>query len=167
MARRTHELEPPRGLIRLLYRAPIALFRVGLGPAFGRRLLLLHHVGARTGRARRAVLEVIGHDASADTYYVGVGYGDRTQWVRNLEKNPEARIEVGWRKLSVRARLLDSEEAGTVLVDYARRHALFARFVLWLFGYDVDGSEGDYREAARLGLHVVAFEREPRDREHS
>ena len=40
--------------------------------------------------------------------------------------------------------------------------SLFARIALWLFGYDVDGSDADYREAAHLGLRVVAFEGEAR-----
>ncbi|NEE11427.1 nitroreductase family deazaflavin-dependent oxidoreductase, partial [Streptomyces sp. SID7499] len=35
----------PRGWRRRLARLPIAFYRVGLGPVFGRRLLLLHHTG--------------------------------------------------------------------------------------------------------------------------
>ena len=160
MTRRIREIEPPRGLTRLLYRAPIPLFRLGLGPLSGGRLLLLHHVGARTGLPRQTLLEVIAHDEATDTHYVALGFGEKSQWVRNLEKDPDARIEVGRRKLAVRARLLAAEEAGEVLVDYAHRHPRFARIVVRIFGYDVDGSDADYREAARLGLRVVAFDRE-------
>ena len=44
---------------RWLVRAPINLYRVGLGFLFGTRLLMLEHVGRRTGARRYVVLEVV------------------------------------------------------------------------------------------------------------
>jgi hypothetical protein len=44
-----------------LVRAPIWLYRHGLGWLFGSRLLMLEHVGRKSGQPRYVVLEVIGH----------------------------------------------------------------------------------------------------------
>jgi hypothetical protein len=54
---------PPSGLRRALLRAPIWLYRAGLGGLLGRRVLLLTHIGRSTGRARQVVLEVAARDA--------------------------------------------------------------------------------------------------------
>lgn len=43
----------PRGLLRLLLRAPVALYRLRLGWLLGGRVLLLSH----TGRAGRYILK--------------------------------------------------------------------------------------------------------------
>lgn len=40
-------------------RLPIVLFKAGLAPLFGNRLLLLHHTDRVSGLDRRTVLEVV------------------------------------------------------------------------------------------------------------
>ena len=47
------------GALRLLFRLPAILYRWRCGWLLGRRFLLLIHVGRRTGKLRRTVLEVI------------------------------------------------------------------------------------------------------------
>ncbi|MFE3181054.1 hypothetical protein ACFXKR_09165 [Streptomyces violascens] len=49
---------PPVGRRRTLSRLPVHLYRLGLGPLFGKRLLLLIHTGRVSGRARKVVVEV-------------------------------------------------------------------------------------------------------------
>lgn len=44
---------------RRVARAPISLYRVGLGFVFGSRMLMLEHVGRRTGARRYVVLAAI------------------------------------------------------------------------------------------------------------
>ena len=65
---------PPAGLRRLLFRSPISIYRVGLGAVFGRRLLLLHHTGRRTGASRKTVLEVVQYDPTDRSYVVASGW---------------------------------------------------------------------------------------------
>jgi len=142
----------------MFLRAPIGLYRVGLGGLLGGRFLLLHHVGAKTGLPRRTALEVVKHDAARDVYYVAVGFGEKSHWFQNLCKTPEASIEAGWKKRAVRGRVLDAEEGGALMVDYAHRHPSAARALMKFCGFEVDGSDDDYREVARLGLHFVALE---------
>lgn len=160
VARRLPERPRPR-TPRWLARAPIGLYQAGLGWLLGERFLLLHHVGARTGLPRRTILEVTRHDRDADVYYVAVGFGAKSHWYRNLRRTPEARILVGIRRIEVRARVLAPDESAEILVDYARRRPDAARKLSRFCGWEVDGSERDYREACRHGLRLVAFE--PRD----
>jgi hypothetical protein len=64
---------------RRLMRAPIWLYQARLGFLFGSRMLLLEHIGRKTGARRYVVLEVVGH-ARPGTYVVVSGFGDRAQW---------------------------------------------------------------------------------------
>lgn len=141
---------PPKGIARMLYRLPIQLFRLRLGWALGGRFLLLHHTGRVSGRRRRAVIEVIGHDRTDDCYFVCSGYGTQPDWYRNVVANPDVIIQVGRRTLPVTATPLPGDEAAEVMVNYARRHPKVAKTLLSrLMGIAVDGSEADFREAGR------------------
>ncbi|MGI9057582.1 MAG: nitroreductase family deazaflavin-dependent oxidoreductase [Ktedonobacteraceae bacterium] len=124
--------------------------------ASGSRFLLLTHVGRKSGLPRQSVLEVLGHDRSSDTYIILSGWGTRSDWVRNVEKNPEVFIEVGCRKIHARAEWLSSEEAEQKVLDYAKQNPLAIRILPRMMGFQLDGSEADFRALAQLGV-VLAF----------
>ena len=73
---------------RVLVRAPIWLYRFHLGFLFGRRMLLLEHLGRKSGARRYAVLEVVDHPRT-DEYVIVSGFGERSQWYRNVVANPQ------------------------------------------------------------------------------
>lgn len=143
---------------RAVHRAPIVLFRVGLGGLFGRRLLLLTHTGRRTGAARQVVLEVLGRHG--DGYLVASGYGPRAQWYRNVLAEPRVRFQVGRRTRPGRARPLPPEESGRHLAAYARRRPRTAAALMRTVGQDVDGSPESYRRVGadpRTGVPLVVL----------
>ncbi|HEU5265455.1 MAG TPA: nitroreductase family deazaflavin-dependent oxidoreductase [Jatrophihabitans sp.] len=107
---------------RWLVRAPIWLYRARLGMLFGSRLLLLEHVGRKTGQIRRVVLEVV--DRSEPGRYVVVsGFGTRAQWFKNVLAHPDVRVQVGSRApRPARARQLAPQEAAAALDRYAAAH---------------------------------------------
>lgn len=108
---------------RSLMRAPIWIFRAGLGRVFGSRLLLLEHTGRRSGKKREVVLEVFGHPAP-DTYLVASGFGPRSQWFRNVCANSAVRVMVtGRAPAQATARVLDQAEADRALRAYVSQHA--------------------------------------------
>jgi deazaflavin-dependent oxidoreductase (nitroreductase family) len=144
--------------MKALLRAPIALYRMGLGSLLGQRFLLLHHVGHKTGRQHENVLEVVEHDQASDTYYVAVGFGPKSHWFKNLQAHPQARIDVGKRALEVNARPLDAAQGGALMVRYAKRNPTAARALAKYMGFEVDGSDGDYAQLPSLGLQFVALE---------
>ena len=50
----------------------------------GRRFLLLVHTGRKTGKERRNVLEVMGSDPVAEKFFVMTGWGENSDWWRNV-----------------------------------------------------------------------------------
>jgi deazaflavin-dependent oxidoreductase (nitroreductase family) len=107
---------------RRLMRVPIWLYRAKLGFLFGTRMLMLEHIGRKTGARRYVVLEVVGHP-SPEMYVIASGFGDRAQWFRNLIANPHVRVCVAGRgPRAATARRLSGAEADTALADYIQRH---------------------------------------------
>lgn len=155
MAKQIKELTPPTGVSRVLFRMPIWLYKANLGWMLGGRFLLLNHIGRKTGEPRQAVLEVVDHDKETDTYIVAAGFGKKSAWYQNLLAHPEVSIQVGRRKLNVTAEQLTPEEAGEVMVDFAKRYPNEAKFAGAL-GYEVDGSEEDYRRMGEM-MTLMAF----------
>lgn len=108
---------------RGLMRAPIWIYRARAGAIFGSRILMLEHIGRKSGARRNAVLEVIDHP-SPDTYIVASGFGVKAQWYRNVTVNPRVRVYAGSRKPApATARVLDQNQADRALASYRSRHA--------------------------------------------
>jgi deazaflavin-dependent oxidoreductase (nitroreductase family) len=139
---------PPRGWRRLLYRLPIGLYRARLGWLLRGRLVLVRHVGRRSGRTHETVLEVVQLETDG-TVVVASGFGPRSDWYLNLLARPRAETCLGSRSRRVRAEPLTEAEAGMAMTGYARRHPRSARELCRFMGMRVDGSVADFREAGR------------------
>ncbi|MCP5097105.1 MAG: nitroreductase family deazaflavin-dependent oxidoreductase [Chloroflexi bacterium] len=144
----------PTGIGRLFFRAPIKLYKAGLGWTLGRRFLLLNHIGRKSKLPRQAVLEVVGYEADTDTYLIASGWGKQAQWYKNIMAQPENTIVAGRRKLAVTAVPFSPEESGEQMVQYAKRNPIAAKNLARLIGFTVDGSEDDFRA---IGRDVVPF----------
>src|SRR5579884_3474468 len=81
---------------RRLMRAPIWIYKADAGAVFGSRLLMLEHIGRRSGARRYVVLEVVDHP-TPDTYVVASGFGTKAQWFRNIQADPRVRVYAGSR----------------------------------------------------------------------
>jgi deazaflavin-dependent oxidoreductase (nitroreductase family) len=113
---------PPRGLGRRLFRLPLSLYRVRLDWLLGERFLLLTHIGRKSGQPRQTVLEVVYHDTATDTYFIASGWGERSDWIRNVQKTPVVRVDVGKRHFVAMAKRLTIEQAQSTLFASARHH---------------------------------------------
>ena len=145
---------PPTGLSRLLWRAPIWLYRVGLGGLLGSHFVLLNHVGRRSGQPRQTVLEVVDRDDKTGTIAIASGFGKGSDWYRNILKQPDVTIQLGRKTLAVTAVPLTPAASGQAMVDYAHRNPRAAKQLMRLVGYEVDGTDRDYFE---LGRDQVPF----------
>lgn len=147
-------------LRRVLFRAPIWLYRLGLGGLLGRRLVLLTHTGRRSGQPRQVVLEVLGQEPESGGFLVASGYGARSQWFRNILEDPRVRFQVGRRRYTGLARPLPAIESGQRLAEYARRHPRTAASLMRLVGQDLDGSTAAYQRVGsdpEHGIPIVAL----------
>lgn len=127
--------KPPGAVLRLVLRAPNALYRLHLDRMLGHRFLQLTHKGRRTGAPHKTVLEVVGRDRTTGAHYVAAGWGTKSDWYRNILAGPHVRVRVAGHAFDATARTLDQPEALRVLDDYERDHRIAAREIKRLFGY--------------------------------
>jgi deazaflavin-dependent oxidoreductase (nitroreductase family) len=147
-------LVPKRGpgpIFRWLFRFPILLYRIGLGPMIGSQVLVLETNGRRTGRVHRTPLSYQ-FDPALDAYYVIAGWGGRTDWYRNLRANASVAVEVGRRRFSGLARPLSAEQVSTRFGRYVEGDRLTAASISrWM-----DDGEGlGTREALSAAFPMV------------
>ncbi|WP_421840186.1 nitroreductase family deazaflavin-dependent oxidoreductase [Mycobacterium sp.] len=107
---------------RRLMRMPIWIYKARAGALFGSRILMLEHIGRKSGTPRYVVLEVLGQPAP-DTYVIASGLGRKAQWFRNIQANPRVRVYTGSRAPApANARVLDQSDADRTLAAYRDRH---------------------------------------------
>ena len=116
------QLRYPSGLLRALMRFPILLYRLHLGWLLGKRFLLLEHRGRKTGMIRKAVIEVVDYDIQKGSYVVAAAWGNKSDWYKNIQAEPNAHIGVGTKRFAVVAKMLSAEDAAQHLNAYATKH---------------------------------------------
>ena len=149
----------PTGIFRLLMQVPILLYQMGLGFILGGRFLMLTHIGRSSGRPKRVVLEVIKSDPESGIYYIGSGWGEKANWLLNIEKTPEVSVHTGNRVFDALASRLSANRASEVLLEYALRNPrafkmLAGRLIL---GKELDVSEQSASILAQY-IPIVALE---------
>ena len=151
-------VQPPTGLIRTIFRAPIYLYRARLGWLLGNRVLLLHHIGHVSGKERHAVLEVVEHDPADDSFVVASGWGSTAAWYRNVIHSPDVTIQVGRADhRGDRGEANPGTRARKPLSDMRSNTVSSAKYPLpRVLGFSVDGSEADFR-AVGLQLPFIRF----------
>lgn len=151
---------PPGGLVRVLLKAPVWLFRAHLGLLLGHRVLVLVHVGRRTGRERRTALEVVRYDSVSREAVVVAGWGAKTQWLHNVEAGLAREVWIGRDRFVPTYRRLSEAEAEAVLDQYEEHSGVPKRVVRagfsWLLGWRYDGSAAA-RHRAVAQLPMLAF----------
>ncbi len=145
----------PTGMLRMLMRFPVLMYRARLGWLLGGRFLLLTHRGRKSGRVRRTALEVVAHDG--EEYFVVAGYGPRSDWYLNSLASPPLRVDVGFKAFRPQVRELDQEQRVNLLADYAQRHPRAARMLgRAIFGKEFSTRPEALRELA-AALPALAF----------
>ena len=124
-------------LLRRVMGVHTALYRAS-GGRLGRRLpvpglppmLLLDHVGAKTGARRTSPLVYMPDGDAFVLVAAKGGHPSNPGWVHNLRANPETEIQVGPRRLRVRAREATPPERARLwprAVEYNRYWAQYQR----------------------------------------
>jgi F420H(2)-dependent quinone reductase len=128
---------------RRLTKVHVAMYRRSRGRVAGHlpgwpeaRIVLVDHVGARTGRERTSPLMY--HEDGEAIVVAATKGGQPTNpaWFHNLMANPETTIQVGREMREVRARVATDEE----------RDRLWPRFVAFYPGYEFFRTNAGDRE---------------------
>jgi deazaflavin-dependent oxidoreductase (nitroreductase family) len=133
-------------LVRAVSAANVRIYRAS-GGRLGARLqrapvLILHHVGARSGKARVSPVLYL-EDGERLVIVASKGGTDKNPgWFHNLMANPETEVEIGRDRRRVRARRASDEE----------RAGYWPRLVEIYSNYD------DYQRQADRVIPVVVLE---------
>jgi len=146
----------PAGILRIMLRCPVFLYRARLGWLVGHRLVLLTHRGRKTGRIRRTVVEVVRYDRATRACVVASAWGLQSDWYRNIKKTPALLVEIGHDRYVPAQRFLTREDAVAELRDYERRHPRAARAIGRYLGVAFDGTEASL-DALAAALPMVSF----------
>jgi deazaflavin-dependent oxidoreductase (nitroreductase family) len=149
-------------LLRLL-RAPARLYDWHVGWLLGNSFLRVTHLGRRSGRIYRTMLEVIGTGPDGEVIVIA-GLGPTADWYRNIQAHEALEVAINRRRFRPSHRVLDAAEAAAVLADYERRNRWIApivhRVLSWLIGWHYDGTD-EARRRLVVQLPVVAFRPAP------
>jgi deazaflavin-dependent oxidoreductase (nitroreductase family) len=145
MVVKVRDINPPQGFARSLYRFPIFFYRIGLGGLLGTRLLLLTHKGLKSGLLRKTVLEVVDYDRQNTWFIVAAVFGPKSDWYQNILADPKVTVQCGRRVWPMMAEFLPPQEAGDVLLTYARKYPFAMKELAQFMGYRMDGTEADIR----------------------
>lgn len=119
--------QPPGKFMRLFFRAPIYVYRSGLGRLMSKRMVMLTHTGRNSGQPRYAVVEVARHDEPSGTYFVPAAYGRKADWYLNILTTPEVELNHRGNHLAALAETLPAELAADEFAAYAALHPKSAR----------------------------------------
>jgi deazaflavin-dependent oxidoreductase (nitroreductase family) len=128
-----------------------ALYRVSGGrlghtiPGVGGKMLLLDHVGAKSGTKRTSPLLYFRDGDDLVIVASKGGYPKHPAWYHNLMANPDIEVQVGTERRAVHARVADAEE----------RERLWPRAIKSYHGY------ADYQERSK-GREIPLVILEPR-----
>ncbi|MCZ6519050.1 MAG: nitroreductase family deazaflavin-dependent oxidoreductase [Actinobacteria bacterium] len=94
----------------------------------GRPLLLLHHVGAKSGTERVSPLMYQALDDGFAIFASKGGADQNPAWFHNLKSNPETTVEIGTDTVTVRARVAEGEEHDRIWGQQKRDFSFFAEY---------------------------------------
>ncbi len=117
-------IDRSREIAKLIFRTPMVLYQLGWGPALGwLPFLVLTTKGRKSGLPRHVLVEYRRHGSK---YYVVSGWGDSTDWYRNIEQEPRVSIQQGGQIIDARAQLVDDPaEALRALYMFSRNSPIY------------------------------------------
>jgi deazaflavin-dependent oxidoreductase (nitroreductase family) len=114
-------------------RGHAAVYRATGGRVGGRlpglpSLLLLDHIGARSGKLRTTPLVYMPEDGDFVVVASKGGHPRHPGWLHNLRANPETEVQIGGERVKVRAREADAEERRELWPKAAAYNPHWARY---------------------------------------
>ncbi len=143
----------PTGLLRLVLRAPVGLYRMRLGWLLGSRFVYIVQRGRRTGMPRAVVVEAVNVKHRPPEITVVAAWGARPDWYLNLRAAPPLEIRCGSRRwIRPGRRFLEDAETGALLAAYQQEHRRVWKRIAPVIGLPSDPLHGDLSD-----VHAIAF----------
>lgn len=88
-----------------------------------KEMVVLHHVGRRSGQARETGLQRIYHNSESGQHYVAAAYGPTSDWWLNILANPQGSLDIGGQTVEVEGAVVPVDEAIEVLESATKNNA--------------------------------------------
>ena len=95
-------------------------------------------------------------DDDQNIHYAASGFGIKSDWYKNIVKNPEVVIRTAGKTFPVRARVLGVGESQEIFNAYYERHPNAIKNLARLIGYDIGESKRDTLDFLKF-IPVIAF----------
>ncbi len=140
-------------LWRLSRFPPRVLYRLGLGPIYGRLVLLLTTTGRKSGLPHVTPLQ---YEEVEGKIMVGAARGQQADWVRNIVANPEVKVRIKSRRFAGRAETVtDPVQITDFLALRLRRHPKMIGLILRMAGLPAKATRTQLEEYASRRVLVV------------
>ena len=148
-----HAIYPRSRWARQVMQLPFVLWRIGLGPVFGRIILVLSATGRRSGQTRRVALEF--HKMNGKKYALSA-FGTRSAWYCNILADPHVTVQSadGTERMTAR-RVTDDDELLDVMRVFIRRDPPLIRWFLHSLGIQ---PESQSIIANKELIHLLRFD---------
>ena len=94
----------------------------------GKPLVLLHHIGAKSGTERIAPLVYLPDDGRVYIFASKGGADTHPDWYHNLVANPDVTVEIGTETYPATARVLDGAERDEVYAKQVEAEPQFGEY---------------------------------------
>lgn len=119
---------PGSGWLKFAVKAPITLWRLGLGPIVGKVSMLITTTGRKSGLPRRTMVE---YHSLAGKKYVPCAFGARADWYKNIAADPRVTIQTAdGTESMIATRVTDDEELIAVYELFKRRDPVLLNWYL-------------------------------------
>ena len=151
--------------MRIIKRPPQVLYAIGLGPLYGRLVLLLTTTGRKSGLPRVTPLQ---YEEIDGAFLVGSARGDQADWFRNIVADPRVAVRVRSRSFSGIAEPVTDPGRVADFIEYRlRRHPKMVGAIMRREGLPQDPSRADLERYAAGRAVVIVRETEPGSAEGS
>jgi deazaflavin-dependent oxidoreductase (nitroreductase family) len=138
-----------------MMKMPLLIYRLRLGWVFGKRFMLLTHVGRRSGKVYQSVLAVLRFDENSQEIFV-VSPWSGSNWFHNIQAAPALEVETAGICYAPTQRALSPEEIAALFIEYRTQHPIFCRLIARIPGWKINSTYGEFLELAK-SLRGVAF----------
>ena len=139
------DVKPPRGIEKALFKLPNFFYNMGLGSIMGSRFVQLSHIGRKSGKIYKTVVEVVDYDPDQRKIYIASGFRQKSDWYKNIRKTPQIEVNFRGKLHEAVAKELDQVDSENVLLNYTHNHPLAMKELAKFMGYEIDGSDEDVR----------------------
>ncbi|HEY1653305.1 MAG TPA: nitroreductase family deazaflavin-dependent oxidoreductase [Acidimicrobiales bacterium] len=144
----------PRGWQKQLFKLPTHFYRLRLGFLFARRFLMIEHLGRRSHKLHRTVVEIAGH--RGNEWICASGTGPAADWYRNLCAGGLEAIWLGRKRYRATVRFLEATESSDFMAAYEQAHPKTAKKLFEIMDVSYDGTDKD-RVQMMAKIPMVAF----------